>query len=442
MFCAAVNGSIASVHDAGDMDVMCSSCGARQWATEKISCCAHGSLQLRPMPDVPPALSSAILAPHVRQHLRAYNMSLAMASVGHDNRSLPDGTFVLGGRTYHRVGTLLPPAGCHPSFAQIYILDADQAAERRVAVMSHDGSSALRLEHLSRLHSLLLEHNVCVQQYVQAARSDAQQLIWRSSDDLSTMQIAAIVTEPGSHRDIVVQKHDGGLQFIDDGHPLYHPLAYPLLFPLGSSGWSEGLQVSNLDHSNIRRITLTEWGRFYLMHRDRPTHWQRCERLALEFYCDIWAQVEARQAHFHRSPAQQAKYRGARVAAFEDQIGAGVPAAEIGTAVVRLPSSFVGSARYYQQLYLDAMALPRHFGKPDLFITMTSNPKWPEVQRSLPPNSHWTHHLDIVTRVFILKLRQLIKDIVKHQIFGRVRAYVFRVEWQARGECSPFCHQR
>jgi hypothetical protein len=254
------------------------------------------------------------------------------------------------------------------------------------------------------------------------------------------MQIAAIVTEPGSQRDIVVRRHDGGLQFIDDGHPLYHPLAYPLLFPLGSPGWSEGLQVSNLDLSNIKRITLSEWGRFYLMHRDRPTHWQRCERLALEFYCDMWAQVEARSAHFHRSPSQQAKYRGARVAAVEDQISAGVPAAEIGTSIVRLPSSFVGSARYYQQLYLDAMALPRHFGKPDLFITMTSNPKWAEVQRSLPPNSHWTHHLDIVTRVFIIKLRQLIKDIVKHQIFGRVRAYVFRVEWQARGNCSTcFC---
>lgn len=174
------------------------------------------------------------------------------------------------------------------------------------------------------------------------------------------------------------------------------------------------------------------------MHRETPTHWQRCGRLSLELYCDIWAQVESRTAHFHRLPTQQAKYRGARVAAVEDQLSVGVPAADIGQPVIRLPSTFVGSARYYQQLYLDAMALPKKFGKPDLFITMTCNPLWPEIINALPPNSHWQDHMDIVNRVFAIKMRQFIKDIVKRQIFGPVKAYVCRVEWQARG--LPHAH--
>ena len=36
-----------------------------------------------------------------------------------------------------------------------------------------------------------------------------------------------------------------------------------------------------------------------------------------------------------------------------------------------------------QQNYLDAMTIVKTFGKPDLFITMTANPKWPEIRDNL-----------------------------------------------------------
>jgi hypothetical protein len=434
---AAIRGIIPDAQDVGGMDTMCPSCGARRWSSEKVSCCASGELVLPAFPDVPPELSAAILAPHVRQHIRAYNMSMSMASVGHSNLSLPDGTFVLGGKAYHRIGSLQPVNGTPHCFAQIFVLDVEQATDRRIAVMG--GSTAnVRREHLAALHSQLLAHNCWVQQFVAAARSDAVQLVWRCTDDLSAMQIGTLVAEPGNRRDIVVRRHDGQLMSLHDGHPLYHPLAYPLLFPLGTAGWHENMKTANVDYSKIREVTLTEWARYYLMHREAPTHWQKCERLALEFYCDVWAQVESRCAQFHRMPSQQAKYRGARVAAVEDQLSSGVHANNIGQPVIRMPSNFVGSARYYQQLYMDAMALPKKFGKPDLFITITCNPLWPEISAALPPRSHWHHHVDIVNRVFALKLRQFIKDIVKHEIFGPVKAYVYRVEWQARG--LPHAH--
>jgi hypothetical protein len=433
-----MSGIIPGEHHLGDMDVVCAFCGARTWESERMNCCSAGLLMLPPFPAVPAPLSDAILAPHVRQHIREYNMAMAMASVGHTNRSFPDGTFCLGGKTFHRIGSLRPAAGQHPAFAQIYVLDVEQAAERRMEVMGGREAS-VRSHHLTLLHSLLLLHNPRVQQFVQAAHSDVPHLVWRCSDDISAMQIGTMIAEPGEKRDIVVRRHsDGQLQFLHDGHPLYHPLAYPLLFPLGTSGWHENLEVTSADYSQCRKVSLTEWGRYYMMHRDQPTHWQKCERLAAEFYCDIWAQVESRNAQFHRSPKQQAKYRGCRVAAFEDQLSSGVPASDIGQPVIRLPSSFVGSARFYQQLYLDAMALPKKFGKPDLFITMTCNPHWPEIRNALPPNSHWKHHMDIVNRVFALKSRQFIKEIVKDDIFGPVLAYVCRIEWQARG--MPHAH--
>jgi hypothetical protein len=137
--------------------------------------------------------------------------------------------------------------------------------------------------------------------------------------------------------------------------------------------------------------------------------------------------------HFHSQPKQQMVYRAARVAAVEDQLHRGIPAGDIGQTVVRLPASFVGSARFYQQLYLDALALPRRFGKPDLFITVTCNPKWPEIGLALRDGAKWQDHPDIVSRVFMLKLKSIISDFKNGKIFGVMKAFVYRIEWQARG---------
>ena len=425
-----MTGVTPHISNIGSMSVACPYCGARSWPNEKISCCAAGDVQLPGYPAIPVELTSVILSAHVRQNIRLYNMSLAMASVGHRAAGLPDGMFVLGGQACHRIGSLAPSPGCPPAFAQIYVLDADAAALRRMQVFGRD--CPLKRDVLRSLHELLIQHNPCVRQFVAAARSDVPRFSWSCFDDISGMQVGAMVMEPGERRDIVVQRVSGPLMFIHDGHSLFHPLSYPLLFPLGTHGWRESLHVMSVDCRRVKRVTLTEWGRYYLMHRDEPTHVQRCEKLALEYYCDMWAQQESRVCHFHRSPVQQAKYRAARVAAFEDQLSAGIPAAEIGQPVVRLPSSVVGSARFYQQLYLDAMALPRKFGKPDIFLTFTCNPNWPEVRDALPVGAHWRFHPDIVARAFMLKLKELMHDIVINEIFGTMRAYVYRIEWQVR----------
>jgi len=50
----------------------------------------------------------------------------------------------------------------------------------------------------------------------------------------------------------------------------------------------------------------------------------------------------------------------------------------IGKMII-LPSTFIGSPRNMLQNYQDAMAIVSKFGKPDLFITMTCNPKWREI---------------------------------------------------------------
>ncbi|XP_023731646.2 uncharacterized protein LOC111879418 [Lactuca sativa] len=86
------------------------------------------------------------------------------------------------------------------------------------------------------------------------------------------------------------------------------------------------------------------------------------------------------------------------------------------------------------QNYLDAMSLCKWFGYPDFFITFTCNPKWPEIKRLLKDISLQPEDRpDILCRLFKIKLDAFIKDLKENQIFGKVQAYVYTIEFQKRG---------
>lgn len=80
--------------------------------------------------------------------------------------------------------------------------------------------------------------------------------------------------------------------------------------------------------------------------------------------------------------------------------------------MVILPSTFIGSKRAMQQNYLDSMVLVAKYGKPDLFITFTCNPKWKEIQDELFSHETAMDRPDIVATVFQLKLKELMTDMV------------------------------
>jgi hypothetical protein len=90
---------------------------------------------------------------------------------------------------------------------------------------------------------------------------------------------------------------------------------------------------------------------------------------------------------------------------------------------VVLPSSFVGGQRYMDALYFDGMAISAVVGFPDLFITFTCNPNWPEIQTLLhKDNLTPIDRPDIVSRVFKAKFDEFLKDITKRHVLGKVVA--------------------
>jgi hypothetical protein len=86
----------------------------------------------------------------------------------------------------------------------------------------------------------------------------------------------------------------------------------------------------------------------------------------------------------------------------------------------------------------DAIAYVRLYGRPDLFITFTCNQSWDEILQLLLQGQSAVHRHDITARVFRQKLKSLINYIVKLEVFGSVRCWMYSVEWQKRG--LPHAH--
>ena len=86
----------------------------------------------------------------------------------------------------------------------------------------------------------------------------------------------------------------------------------------------------------------------------------------------------------------------------------------------------------------DGMTYMQSHGKPDVFMTMTCNPKWPEIQTELLEGQTPQDRHDLLARVFHLKLRKLIYVITKGNIFGEINCWMYTIEWQKQG--LPHAH--
>jgi hypothetical protein len=173
-------------------------------------------------------------------------------------------------------------------------------------------------------------------------------------------------------------------------------------------------------------------------NKGHGNHLQHYGKLWQQFLVDQYIKVETNELNYLKfqkgKELMSAYYDGLMDAVANDTIQCeGKPTI--------LPPSFKSGPRAYHSRFQDAMSIVREFGKPSLFLTMTCNSKWKEIQAALKsfPASHTSYdHPEIVARVFHQKIKELLTKLLKKQIFGKVVGHVEVIEFQKRG--LPHCH--
>lgn len=240
-------------------------------------------------------------------------------------------------------------------------------------------------------------------------------------------EVAALIVgdiDSASYRDIILQGQSGNLQRIDEFHASYLGFQYPLLFRYGEDGYRPGILLKYKKDNVVtgkNRLTINKWFSFRLQSRKFEAMTLLCSRKLLQqFMCDGYAMMEATRLNWLRK--NQSKLRVGKYRQLNETSGTNNQGQKViqGKRVV-LPSTFAGSKRYMVQLYFDAMAISSVVGFPDIFITFTCNPKWPEITRELEKyNLKPQDRPDIISRVFKIKFDELIKDLTKRHILGKV----------------------
>ena len=109
----------------------------------------------------------------------------------------------------------------------------------------------------------------------------------------------------------------------------------------------------------------------------KDSHLQLFGRLYHECIVYNYAKIETGRLNYIRN--NQKNIRADLYKNVHDAFVNGYQTNQTGKAII-LPSYFSGGPRHMEKLFQDAMACVRIHGKPDLFVTFTTNPKWPEIQ--------------------------------------------------------------
>lgn len=491
----------AECHNLGRMNILCSRCHAAHWLAEKLSnsseqsprfglCCLDGKVQLSVLESPPEPLQQLLTsnersAAKFRNDMWKYNRAFAFTSIGVQedysiNERAGPPVFCICGELYHRSGALVPEEQQIPRYAQLYIYEPREALRHRITnnadLNAHTLESLQTMLNANHQYVPLYQHAYEILQHYDPT-NDAE-IRLRLSEGLNrhtynlptTDEIAVILPDNNSNqpRDIVLRLRSGPLRRISDLHPAYVPLQYPLLFPRGENGWypemklhetdeerqrrterqalrnqqraDRALVVANEPPAPSRRLTLTRYVA-YRMHY-RPQEFNpllRGGRLFTRYVVDMFASADQQRLQWVEN--NQTIFRAARFNNLEDAAANdddNLDLNELGQRVF-LPSSYIGGPRHMGQAFQDSMAIARFFRKVDIFMTVTTNPEWPEITQELLPGQTAYDRPDLVVRVFQLKKKAILNYIYKHSVYGSAVAYVYTIEFQKRGLPHMHC---
>ncbi|ONM58870.1 Retrotransposon-like protein [Zea mays] len=360
-----------------------------------------------------------------------------------DGRGPP--LFKICGQVHHRVGSLLPLDDSAPQFLQLYVYDTANEVSNRLKCLDADHRPVESLDPsiVHDLISMLDQHNPFAKKFrmtrdqladhnnedfiiriVGAKEGDPVQYNLPTTDELAMLVVGDFSLDTYK-RDIIIETHNRELKRISSLHPAYMPLQYPLLFPYGERGFQLGIHYSNrnpIGATTGRHMTMQEYYCYQFHYRKNQPNPYLCYGL-LSSQAKVDARAAIEESRLHYIAQNQRNLRMESIQGIADAVSRGcINGDEMGKRVV-LPASHVGGRRYMIQNYHDGLAICGKYGPPDFFVTFTCNPSWPEITESIFQHGQTApDRSDVVTRVFHLKLHELLQDIRSGTIFGPLLA--------------------
>jgi len=461
--------------DHGGRSLRCELCQATLYSSEKVKrdgkvtggslCCHNGksaSLETH-FPEVPEPLQSLFndytsaegkLFHHkIRFINSALQMASSTASIKHKKGP---SMMVAEGNIYHLLNPI--ETAEDPQYVQLYTIDDQEKelAERLKRMKENADESSYcqrpRTEH-ARLHRMLGELQAMLHEcnsFVKVFQSVHERVAEQDEGDVVEFEVKYIENDTkvynkpqASELMVVVDDHERskekrGLRLLArnrvnckkavtiwDCNPSYEPLHFVMLYPRGTEGW----------HSDLG-LTTQEYATYWLHERPIDVHanFTKAGRLFQEWILDTYVKMERRRINYFKTAQFNRRRRRSALKLLQKEVRQGQRSgSEAGREAMEVPSKHIGSHAYFRKKRFDAFALARAFGNPSLFVTMTCNPQWPEIERELLPGQAVEDRPDIVSRVFHMKMQQLKDDIINSRVLGEVEAYTYRVEFQKRG---------
>ncbi|XP_067635181.1 uncharacterized protein [Eurosta solidaginis] len=323
-------------------------------------------------------------------------------------------TFKIQGQIHHRAGSLLP------------LPNATTTATKREMIRLF--KTALDMMPSD-------DHKINFRADKRPAGGHARQFNAPTINEVAVV----IVGENKESRDIVLYRRDGGqLKRVYETNRSYDALQYPLMLCRGEDGYNLNIKMVNPttgEETNMKVSSMYFYAYRLMIRRDFDNHLLRYRRLFHQYCVDMYVKVETERLNFIRF--NQSKLRSDEYMHLRDAMATEGDATNIGCLTI-LPGTYVGSPRHIHEYAQDAMTYVLNYGRPDLFITFTCNPKWPEITYFLTTGQTISYQHGIIARVFRQKIKVLMDYIVKHTVFGIIRCWMYSVEWQKRG--LPHAH--
>ena len=352
-----------------------------------------------------------------------------------------------------RSGTLHPPNNEPRQYGQIYILEAGEAVEHRMQQNENCQRSIMEI-----LHRILIQNNPFAMAFRQMFEIETEEharageagqspsavtMHFRRGRDQkrynlpSHDEVAVIFSgedgAPPAAIDITIYPRDRPCCRISHMSANCDPMVYPLLFPRGDLGWHPDMQhTEERCTPKQKRVTLLQFYSYRLAIREEFSAIHRGGKLFQQYLVDAYVKTESNNLQYIRM--NQKKLRVELYQGLMDHLNdAAVDRNLTPGKIVVLPSSFSGSPRAMAQNFQDAMAVVSKYGKPDLFLTYTCNPRCREITENLLPGQRPEDRPDLVARVYKRHLTEIMTDIRERHVLGIPVAWMSVIEYQKRG---------